>query len=245
MNPGNGYISIAEYHNAPIVASLNQYHLDGATPLLDGSSMIENGVVFGATLASNATATLQTELYTTSLFNDSNLISYYRMEGNASDTKGSNNGTATNVTFGSSYGEFGQGAAFNGTSSVIPAFTASPSVSITFSVNLWFLTNTLTSGSNLTLFSTRAKNSSPYTATQYGTDVSINYPGSGGFHGDIGTGSAWLTTGANASQTLSTGTWYMFTAAYSPAGWTYYLNGAAVASGTYSGTRSSLARATS
>lgn len=59
------------------------------------------------------------ELKNTSLFNDSNLISYYRMEGNSNDSKGSNNGSDTSVTYSASYGKFGQGASFNGTTSMI------------------------------------------------------------------------------------------------------------------------------
>jgi len=305
VNPGNGYISITEYHTAPIIASLNQYHLDGATPINTGSSTTENGAVFASTLTSNTTSTMQLqvevepaatnflnaanvtssawvstggvattsytgqsgsyhwqaraldsqgnssawhpfvtsnsssgplELYATPLFTDANLVSYYRMEGNASDAKGANNGSGTNVLYNKTYGMFGKGANFNGSSSVLSAFTSSPAISGTYSVNLWFQTNNITGGSDLSLFSTRAANTAPYLDSQVGTDVAINYPGSGGFHGDIGNGTSWLTTSANASYTLATGTWYMFTAVYATSGWTYYVNGSAIASGTYSGT---------
>lgn len=78
------------------------------------------------------------ELYATPLFNDANLTSYYRMEGNASDTKGSNNGTPSNVTFGSSYGMFGQGANFNGNNSAITIPTTTlPSTNASLSVTAW------------------------------------------------------------------------------------------------------------
>jgi RHS repeat-associated protein len=59
VNIGNGYIQIVEYHIAPIIASLNQYHLDGVTPISDGGSTNENGVVLGATLTSNTTTSIQ------------------------------------------------------------------------------------------------------------------------------------------------------------------------------------------
>ena len=49
-----------------------------------------------------------------------NLVSWWRMEGNSNDASGSGyNGTDTSMTYGSSYGKFGQGADFNGTTSYI------------------------------------------------------------------------------------------------------------------------------
>lgn len=59
------------------------------------------------------------ELYSTSFFNDANLVSYYRMEGNSNDSKDSNNGSDTAISYNASYGKFGQGASLNGTSSLI------------------------------------------------------------------------------------------------------------------------------
>lgn len=50
------------------------------------------------------------ELYTTPLFTDANLLSYYRFEGNSNDAKGTNNGTATNITYGTANGKFAEGA---------------------------------------------------------------------------------------------------------------------------------------
>ncbi|NTW31658.1 MAG: LamG domain-containing protein [Bacteroidetes bacterium] len=78
----------------------------------------------------------QQELLSTPLYNDANLVSYYRLEGNSNDAKGSNNGSSSNVTFGNSYGKFGQGASLNGTSSYIDngtnsSLNISPRISIT------------------------------------------------------------------------------------------------------------------
>lgn len=52
------------------------------------------------------------ELLNTPLFGLSTLKAYYRMEGNANDSKNSHNGTASNVTYDTSYGRFLQGATF-------------------------------------------------------------------------------------------------------------------------------------
>lgn len=59
------------------------------------------------------------ELYFTPLFNDANLVSYWRMEGNSNDAKDSNNGTDTSITYSLANGKFGQGAGFDGSSSLI------------------------------------------------------------------------------------------------------------------------------
>jgi hypothetical protein len=53
------------------------------------------------------------ELYTRSLFNDASLVSYWRLEGNSNDSKSSNNGTDTSITYNTSNGKFTQGAGFS------------------------------------------------------------------------------------------------------------------------------------
>jgi len=65
------------------------------------------------------------ELYTTPLFSDANLKFYWRFEGNANDsTANANHGTATDVTYSTANGKFGQGGGFNGTSSkIVGAYT--------------------------------------------------------------------------------------------------------------------------
>jgi hypothetical protein len=57
------------------------------------------------------------ELASTGLFSDANLVAYWKFEGNSNDSKGSNNGTDTSVTYGTAYGKFNQGALYNGTTS--------------------------------------------------------------------------------------------------------------------------------
>ena len=58
----------------------------------------------------------------TKFINDANLVSYWKLDGNSNDSKGSNNGTDTSITYNASYSpytNFGQGALFNGFSSKI------------------------------------------------------------------------------------------------------------------------------
>ncbi len=50
---------------------------------------------------------------------DVSLTAYYKFEGNSNATNGGVNGTDTNVSYGTNYGLIGQGAAFNGSTSII------------------------------------------------------------------------------------------------------------------------------
>ena len=63
------------------------------------------------------------ELLNTPLFDDPTLQVYYRFEGNSNDSKNSNNGTATAVTYSSGNGKFGEGVGFDET---IPSNVALP-----------------------------------------------------------------------------------------------------------------------
>lgn len=96
----------------------------------------------------NSLFNTQTEIYNTHFLNDPSLITYLRMEGNANDTKGVNNGTASNVSFNSSYGKYGQGARFVAASS--PYISLANSVSLaalgdvasSYAIGLWFRSST-------------------------------------------------------------------------------------------------------
>lgn len=54
------------------------------------------------------------ELKNTPLFNDPALVAYWRFEGNSNDSKGSNNGIDTSVTYSSTGGKFGEYASAAG-----------------------------------------------------------------------------------------------------------------------------------
>jgi Tol biopolymer transport system component len=56
-----------------------------------------------------------------------------------------------------------------------------------------------------------------------------------GIHGDIGNGSVWLTTHADAAMTVTAGTWYHVAYVVTPTGYTIYVNGEQKASGSYTG----------
>lgn len=56
------------------------------------------------------------EVILTTLFSDANITSNYRLEGNGNDAKGNHNATASNLTFSSGNGKYGQGAGVVGSS---------------------------------------------------------------------------------------------------------------------------------
>jgi len=53
----------------------------------------------------------------TKFINDANLVSYWKLDGNSTDSKGSNNGTDSNMSY--SAGQFDSAGVFNGSSSYI------------------------------------------------------------------------------------------------------------------------------
>lgn len=83
------------------------------------------------------------EIYTSSVNGDATLKAYYRLEGNSNDEKTTHNGTDTSITYGTSYGKYGQGANFNGSSSKI-AFSdhADFKPTATYSLSMWLKTST-------------------------------------------------------------------------------------------------------
>ncbi|NTW32788.1 MAG: LamG domain-containing protein, partial [Bacteroidetes bacterium] len=79
----------------------------------------------------------QQELYSTPFFSDANLVAYWRLEGNSQDAKGSNNGSDVDMSYDNSYGKFGKGAYFNGSSSKISISNDFVSGGKIFSISAW------------------------------------------------------------------------------------------------------------
>lgn len=77
------------------------------------------------------------EFFNNSLLSDANLLAYYRLEGNANDYKNSFNATAANITYGTSYGKFNQGALFNGSNSAIYSGNSGISGNAALSFSAW------------------------------------------------------------------------------------------------------------
>ncbi len=75
-------------------------------------------------------------------------------------------------------------------------------------------------------------------STREGNDLAFDIQITGGntIHGDIGDGSNWLTTAADANYIYTTNTWFHIAYVVVPGGYTIYVNGNEVGSGTFSGT---------
>ncbi len=82
------------------------------------------------------------ELYYTPLFSYPSLISYYRMEGNSNDSKGSNNGTDTSMSYSLADGKFDQGAGLSGSGYITIGDIAAMrfTMASAFSLVFWFRT---------------------------------------------------------------------------------------------------------
>ena len=98
-------------------------------------------------------------------------------------------------------------------------------VAAPFSIGMWFYVNSFASG--FTLVSTRqpSDNSFDWQITNSTT-----------FHSDIGNGSSWITTSADATvPTMATKTWYHGMYVVTSAGYRIFFNGKSVGSGSFSG----------
>jgi len=116
---------------------------------------------------------------------------------------------------------------FNGTNQYVNFSTGGTVVSGNFTVEAWVNPASLAT-SGPTIFSSRVSADNSFDMTLVG--------GGTGIHADIGNGTAWLTTSANASFTYVAGQWMHVAYAVSPTGYTIYINGNLVGSGAFSGT---------
>jgi hypothetical protein len=103
------------------------------------------------------------ELFNTTLFNDANLVSYWRFEANSTDSKDSNNGTDTSISYSVSNGKFGQGAGFTAAtpSKIVLTDAANLKQTGNFTVLAWVKTST--TGTDKSVFS-----SMNYDTVKYG-----------------------------------------------------------------------------
>jgi hypothetical protein len=131
-------------------------------------------------------------------------------------TSNGNNGTISGAT--ATTGEIGGGASFSGGSNKITISTTG-SLSAPFTIEEWVKPANL--NYYYGLFSSRSPSDESFDAMLTGS----------GIHGDIGSGSSWITTSANASYSYSANTWYDFVYAVTSSGYTIYVDGSQIGSG--------------
>ena len=129
-----------------------------------------------------------------------NLISYYKLDGNSNDSVASNNGTNTNISFDNAYGKINNGASYTSTSSKI--ILSSQAQQSAGTVNLWVkpLTNFNVEKS---LFTDRdATNRAGMCQIQISTAGKLNLL--------VSNGSSWVIN-STSSSAMSINNWYMMT----------------------------------
>lgn len=159
------------------------------------------------------------ELYETPLFGNTDLVSYYRFEGDSTDAKGSNDGTDTAITYGVSYGRFNQGSLYNGSTSVIvlPVNTLKQNV---FTWSCWFNTS---------------KTSSWGTLMDNGQAVTVGYAelrvaNTNYLQANI-SGATSGVKSRNSSTIVTDGSWHMATVTWDGTDLLLYLDGSLQSSG--------------
>jgi len=83
----------------------------------------------------------------TKFINDANLVSYWTLDGNSNDSKGSNNGTDTSISYSTANAvasNFGQGASLNGTTSNISTPDSALGIGSAFTFSFWIKTSAIT-----------------------------------------------------------------------------------------------------
>ncbi len=160
-------------------------------------------------------------------------VAHYALDGNVNDSgvnglNGTLNGTGTSYVL----GRFGQAISF-------PANNNSAYVSVPYNSTLGLHTFTVSAWLDL---AAQPGSAAGLVGTRFGPDNTFDMkyqPGGGGYqlHGDIGTGGGWLTTAADYTlpSPLSLNTWHLVTYEATTNSYAIFLDGAQVATGSYSG----------
>lgn len=171
-----------------------------------------------------------TELYSTPLFSDANIVSYYRLEGNSNDSKSTNNGTDSNATYNVNYGVFGQGLYCNGSSTKILLGDSPFNFQTDFSYSFWYFPPVGVTDSGYLV--SRTTGSSPYVSYLVYGNTSNS-----GFVFQMNNTGAGATNCINACGFV-TGRWYHLVAVVEGTNLKLYVDGSpGNSSSTFSGSR--------
>jgi RHS repeat-associated protein len=130
-----------------------------------------------------------------------------------------NGGTASGIT--TATGKINGAGSFGGSAKA--SFPLPGSLSGSFTIEEWANPNSLNSG--LGLFGSRNPSDQSFDAKLTGNGV----------HGDIGTGSSWLTTAADASFSYTTNTWHHIAYVVTTSGYKIFVDGSQIGTGTFNG----------
>lgn len=149
-----------------------------------------------------------------------NLVSYWKLDGNSNDSVTTNNGTDTDITYGTSYGKINQGALLDGDSSKIylPNDSFKPTGNFTIGAWVYF---TVDSTNKEVFFS--GYRYDPTTKWYYiGLRVDSSNKAYAQFY--YRTSSTVYSVVATGTTTLTKNTWYYLTAVYNGTTISIYVN---------------------
>jgi RHS repeat-associated protein len=186
---------------------------------------------FGRTLDTITPNQIDASTYATQVMATPGLSHYYRLGDTgttATDKVGSaGNGTISGATTGASGAlvhDSDKALTFNGTSSYVQ--TTTDPITGTFSIEAWVKPSSLASTA-MTIAGSRGGNDHSF-------DMMIQSgQGQMGVHSDIGNGTMWLTTTADALFKVVVDQWYQIVYVVTPDGWTVYVNGRQMNSGRF------------
>ena len=159
------------------------------------------------------------------IFDSQNLVSYWSFDEATStiayDNQSTNNGTLTNGPTWQSESNCVSGSclSFDGSDDYVNC--GNPVITGTFTVEAWAQVATT---SLRTIIGTRSPSDAGF---------DMKFQNGNSIHGDIGNGTTWITTAADASFNYQLNTWYHLAYVVTPTGYTIYVNGNQVGSGSY------------
>lgn len=159
---------------------------------------------------------------------DSNFVGIYHLPDGSSFSSNdstSNGYNATSSAVSATAGQIDGGGSYNGSSSYSDISGMTVTTNTNYTVSFWMKLTSNVSGALYEVWSSRSP-------TEYGTDLSVDYPTTG-IHMDIGNGSGWISTSADASTSFSTGVWYYLVSEITATAYTHYVNASSVGNGTY------------
>ncbi len=114
---------------------------------------------------------------------------------------------------------------FDGSSTYITVGSGTRVLAAPFTISLWV--KPVAAGASHAFFGSRSP-------TDYSFDAKLT--AASAIHGDIGTGSGWITTSADASSIVPLNKWTFIVYSVTTTGYKIYANGALVGSGSFTGT---------
>ncbi|QTA78941.1 Immunoglobulin-like fold-containing protein [Desulfonema limicola] len=227
MDPSTDWISAGWCYGCPYVStdsvsSITQTTASVAGTLIDAglSAVTATGLCCGTT--PNPTSPCTSGGFPASLSGLTPGETYYAR---AYAANSSGTGYGADVTFTTGMTPPGNALDFDGVDDYVLISTESDELTGTFTVEAWAMPNHATA-----VMSIMGSRIDPFDPI-----FDFKFMNGNQIHGDIGDGSVWLVTPANADFSYSVGQWYHIAYVVTTSGYSIYINGALKGSGTFTG----------